>query len=68
MMLLCRRDFNSARRINEIILFQFKVRIWDAKEHKELSVFDRNVHQAPITCLAWHPNGNLLATGAHMPY
>jgi WD40 repeat protein len=39
------------------------VRIWDAKEYKEMAVFDRNVHQAPITSLAWHPSGSMLATG-----
>jgi WD40 repeat protein len=40
-----------------------QVRIWDVKEYKEMAVFDRNVHQAPITSLAWHPSGSMLATG-----
>ncbi|MFF8481104.1 Hsp70 family protein [Streptomyces antibioticus] len=38
-----------------------EVRIWDVHDHRELHCFD---HKKPIDSLAYHPSGDLLATGS----
>jgi hypothetical protein len=50
--------------VDFILTHYIQVRLWDINnEYKEISTFSRDVHQAPILSLAWHPNGQLLATG-----